>query len=195
MGGRGRALAGRVLGRRRGQSRGRGGPFVCPRRRVRGPGRDPPPEPPPGTPTPRAPTPIAALGRRRPRRAKPTSVVAALSLQLPRFFYSLLCCFPMLTPPLLLLQDPAGIFELVEVVGNGTYGQVYKVGVGASFVSRGRVETSGPGATGRLMDTPPPGGHAARLKLGEGSRLAVPLFFSRVYMHTGLKRPHFLALS
>lgn len=23
-------------------------------------------------------------------------------------------------------QDPAGIFELVEVVGNGTYGQVYK---------------------------------------------------------------------
>lgn len=28
-----------------------------------------------------------------------------------------------LTPP----QDPAGIFELVEVVGNGTYGQVYKV--------------------------------------------------------------------
>uniref|UniRef100_A0A3Q3JL97 non-specific serine/threonine protein kinase n=1 Tax=Monopterus albus TaxID=43700 RepID=A0A3Q3JL97_MONAL len=26
------------------------------------------------------------------------------------------------------LRDPAGIFELVEVVGNGTYGQVYKVG-------------------------------------------------------------------
>ncbi len=26
-----------------------------------------------------------------------------------------------------LFQDPAGIFELVEVVGNGTYGQVYKV--------------------------------------------------------------------
>ena len=25
-----------------------------------------------------------------------------------------------------LLQDPAGIFELVEVVGNGTYGQVFK---------------------------------------------------------------------
>lgn len=25
------------------------------------------------------------------------------------------------------VQDPAGIFELVEVVGNGTYGQVYKV--------------------------------------------------------------------
>lgn len=25
------------------------------------------------------------------------------------------------------LQDPAGIFELIEVVGNGTYGQVYKV--------------------------------------------------------------------
>lgn len=29
----------------------------------------------------------------------------------------------------LIIQDPAGIFELVEVVGNGTYGQVYKVGV------------------------------------------------------------------
>lgn len=28
-----------------------------------------------------------------------------------------------------IIQDPAGIFELVEVVGNGTYGQVYKVGV------------------------------------------------------------------
>lgn len=26
-----------------------------------------------------------------------------------------------------LLQEPAGIFELIEVVGNGTYGQVYKV--------------------------------------------------------------------
>lgn len=25
------------------------------------------------------------------------------------------------------LQDPAGIFDLVEVVGNGTYGQVHKV--------------------------------------------------------------------
>ena len=28
-----------------------------------------------------------------------------------------------------LFQDPAGIFELIEVVGNGTYGQVHKVGV------------------------------------------------------------------
>jgi TRAF2/NCK-interacting kinase len=27
------------------------------------------------------------------------------------------------------LKDPAGIFELIEVVGNGTYGQVYKVGI------------------------------------------------------------------
>ena len=27
----------------------------------------------------------------------------------------------------LYFQDPAGIFELIEVVGNGTYGQVYKV--------------------------------------------------------------------
>lgn len=27
----------------------------------------------------------------------------------------------------ILFQDPAGIFELIEVVGNGTYGQVYKV--------------------------------------------------------------------
>ena len=25
------------------------------------------------------------------------------------------------------MQDPAGIFDLVEVVGNGTYGQVHKV--------------------------------------------------------------------
>lgn len=32
-------------------------------------------------------------------------------------------------------QDPAGIFELVEVVGNGTYGQVYKVRHGASITS------------------------------------------------------------
>nr|XP_045002968.1 mitogen-activated protein kinase kinase kinase kinase 4 isoform X27 [Jaculus jaculus] len=32
----------------------------------------------------------------------------------------------MMTLPLLSFQDPAGIFELVEVVGNGTYGQVYK---------------------------------------------------------------------
>ena len=26
----------------------------------------------------------------------------------------------------LVLKDPAGIFDLMEVVGNGTYGQVYK---------------------------------------------------------------------
>lgn len=26
-------------------------------------------------------------------------------------------------------QDPAGIFDLIEVVGNGTYGQVYKVSI------------------------------------------------------------------
>ena len=32
-----------------------------------------------------------------------------------------------LIPSLYGHQDPAGIFELVEVVGNGTYGQVYKV--------------------------------------------------------------------
>ena len=38
-----------------------------------------------------------------------------------------------LCPPLLgfflryyFVQDPAGIFDLIEVVGNGTYGQVYK---------------------------------------------------------------------
>ena len=27
---------------------------------------------------------------------------------------------------LAMLKDPAGIFDLIEVVGNGTYGQVYK---------------------------------------------------------------------
>jgi misshapen/NIK-related kinase len=33
------------------------------------------------------------------------------------------------------LQDPAGIFELIEVVGNGTYGQVYKVSVKTTVAS------------------------------------------------------------
>lgn len=71
-------------GRRRGKNRGYGGPFVCPRRRVRGPpGRDPSPAPPPpGTPGSR----IAALGLPRPHRTKPTAGVAALSLRLS-------CCF------------------------------------------------------------------------------------------------------
>ncbi|XP_052119585.1 misshapen-like kinase 1 [Frankliniella occidentalis] len=32
------------------------------------------------------------------------------------------------------LKEPAGIFELIEVVGNGTYGQVYKVSL-FSFTS------------------------------------------------------------
>uniref|UniRef100_A0A3P8RZP7 Misshapen-like kinase 1 n=1 Tax=Amphiprion percula TaxID=161767 RepID=A0A3P8RZP7_AMPPE len=36
-------------------------------------------------------------------------------------------CSPKSLPDFLdCLFDPAGIFELVEVVGNGTYGQVYK---------------------------------------------------------------------
>lgn len=30
---------------------------------------------------------------------------------------------------LCLFQEPAGIFELIEVVGNGTYGQVYKASI------------------------------------------------------------------
>ncbi|XP_003244013.1 misshapen-like kinase 1 [Acyrthosiphon pisum] len=32
------------------------------------------------------------------------------------------------------LKDPAGIFELIEVVGNGTYGQVYKVSDPYEFI-------------------------------------------------------------
>lgn len=34
-------------------------------------------------------------------------------------------------------QDPAGIFELIEVVGNGTYGQVYKVSTNNNVASYG----------------------------------------------------------
>lgn len=37
------------------------------------------------------------------------------------FVFHRICC-------VCVSQDPAGIFELIEVVGNGTYGQVYKVG-------------------------------------------------------------------
>uniref|UniRef100_A0A3B5RCP8 TRAF2 and NCK interacting kinase a n=2 Tax=Xiphophorus TaxID=8082 RepID=A0A3B5RCP8_XIPMA len=35
-------------------------------------------------------------------------------------------CFTFGVENLMLNLDPAGIFELVELVGNGTYGQVYK---------------------------------------------------------------------
>lgn len=33
-----------------------------------------------------------------------------------------------------IFQEPAGIFELIEVVGNGTYGQVYKVSALKKFL-------------------------------------------------------------
>ncbi|XP_012248080.1 serine/threonine-protein kinase mig-15-like [Bombus impatiens] len=33
------------------------------------------------------------------------------------------------------LKEPAGIFELIEVVGNGTYGQVYKVSIYYKFIN------------------------------------------------------------
>lgn len=36
------------------------------------------------------------------------------------------------------LSEPAGIFELVEQIGSGTYGQVYKV----STIVRSRTRTS-----------------------------------------------------
>ena len=36
-----------------------------------------------------------------------------------------------LTSIICVFQDPAGIFELIEVVGTGTYGQVHKVRQGA----------------------------------------------------------------
>lgn len=42
-------------------------------------------------------------------------------------FSEILTPYSFSPPPPPLPQDPAGIFELVEVVGNGTYGQVYKV--------------------------------------------------------------------
>ena len=42
------------------------------------------------------------------------------------------------------LKDPAGIFDLIEVVGNGTYGQVYK----------GRHTKTGQLAAIKVSDTP-----------------------------------------
>lgn len=42
-------------------------------------------------------------------------------------FLSMLLLFLITIYLFVFFQDPAGIFELVEVVGNGTYGQVYKV--------------------------------------------------------------------
>lgn len=81
------------------------------------------------------------------------------------------------SPPL--LQDPAGIFELVEVVGNGTYGQVYKVGVGRRLCFPWHVETSCWGTRKRMINTPLTGGHATWPKLGKGFRLAVLLFLNK----------------
>ena len=34
------------------------------------------------------------------------------------------------------LKDPAGIFDLIEVVGNGTYGQVCTEGNSITFVNQ-----------------------------------------------------------
>jgi len=74
------------------------------------------------------------------------------------------------------LRDPAGIFELVEVVGNGTYGQVYKVGVRRRLCFPWHVETSRWGTRRRVINTLLTGGHATWPNLGKGFRLAVPLF-------------------
>ena len=43
------------------------------------------------------------------------------------------------------LKDPAGIFDLIEVVGNGTYGQVYKgrhTKTGNKFLSHNKKEAA-----------------------------------------------------
>lgn len=90
----------------------------------------------------------------------------------------------MLSSPLLSLQDPAGIFELVEVVGNGTYGQVYKVGVGRLLCFPRPVETSCGATRDRVVNPLLTGGHAAGLKLGKGFRLASPCFLNIEFVAT-----------
>ncbi|KAF7470736.1 Hypothetical predicted protein [Marmota monax] len=82
------------------------------------------------------------------------------------------------------LRDPAGIFELVEVVGNGTYGQVYKVGVGRLLCFPWHVETSCWGTRERVRNPLLTGGHAAWLKLGKGFRLASPCFLNIEFVFT-----------
>ncbi|KFO27819.1 Mitogen-activated protein kinase kinase kinase kinase 4 [Fukomys damarensis] len=84
----------------------------------------------------------------------------------------------------LCILDPAGIFELVEVVGNGTYGQVYKVGVGSSFVPVAR----GNFVLGTLGD-----GATRASALGEDSPCSL-CSASRGETRPGLRRPHFLAV-
>ncbi|GCB79784.1 hypothetical protein scyTo_0017956 [Scyliorhinus torazame] len=53
------------------------------------------------------------------------------------------------------LRDPAGIFELVELVGNGTYGQVYKVWIQLLRRRKGRSWTAS--EAGLWMDGSPVG--------------------------------------
>lgn len=72
------------------------------------------------------------------------------------------------------------------MVGNGTYGQVYKVGVGRLLCFLWHVETSGR-RTRRVINTLLTGGHATWPKLGKGFLRAGPLVFKQFISRLALE--------
>lgn len=75
-------------------------------------------------------SPVVPVGLSLPEVQVLPPTVAASSASVLLFFLRLESSNLFFSP-----QDPAGIFELVEVVGNGTYGQVYKVRTSFSLLS------------------------------------------------------------
>ncbi|XP_063605443.1 mitogen-activated protein kinase kinase kinase kinase 4-like [Penaeus indicus] len=79
------------------------------------------------------------------------------------------------------LKDPAGIFDLIEVVGNGTYGQVYK----------GRHTKTGQLAAIKVMDVTEDEEEEIKLEINVLKKVSFSLYEMMKPLHSNTRKVFF----